>query len=107
MEEGGVFWIDYFVAYQCVEIDDLIPIAGAEQETIGNKPIVRISKLAPPGVDLFVKLEAFNPIGSIKDRLASGVIEDMGRSGRLSPGQTVVEATSGDTGIGLAMLAVG
>jgi cysteine synthase A len=73
-------------------------------ETIGNTPIVKISKLAPPGVNLFVKLEAFNPMGSIKDRLAIGVIEDAERSGKLRPGQTVVEATSGNTGIGLAMV---
>ncbi|MCG6862285.1 MAG: cysteine synthase A [Chromatiaceae bacterium] len=72
--------------------------------TIGNTPIVKISRLAPPGVELYVKLEAFNPMGSVKDRLAIGVIEDAERSGRLQPGQTVVEATSGNTGIGLAMV---
>ena len=73
-------------------------------ETIGNTPVVRIGKLAPPGVDLFVKIEAFNPLGSVKDRLALGVIEDAERTGTLKPGQTVVEATSGNTGIGLAMV---
>jgi cysteine synthase A len=73
-------------------------------ETIGNTPVVRINKLAPKGVNLFVKIEAFNPLGSVKDRLALGVIEDAEKSGKLKPGQTVVEATSGNTGIGLAMV---
>jgi cysteine synthase A len=73
-------------------------------ETIGNTPVVRINKLAPPDVNLFVKMEAFNPLGSVKDRLALGVIEDAERTGRLKPGQTVIEATSGNTGIGLAMV---
>ena len=72
--------------------------------TIGNTPIVRIHRLAPPGVDLYVKIEAFNPLGSVKDRLALGVIEAAERSGELKPGQTVIEATSGNTGIGLAMV---
>lgn len=73
-------------------------------ETVGNTPVVRINKLAPAGIDLFVKIEAFNPLGSVKDRLALGVIEDAERTGALKPGQTVVEATSGNTGIGLAMV---
>jgi cysteine synthase len=73
-------------------------------ETVGNTPVVRINKLAPDGVNLFVKIEAFNPLGSVKDRLALGVIEDAERRGELKPGQTVVEATSGNTGIGLAMV---
>jgi cysteine synthase len=73
-------------------------------ETVGNTPVVRINKLAPDGVNLFVKVEAFNPLGSVKDRLALGVIEDAERRGTLKPGQTVVEATSGNTGIGLAMV---
>jgi cysteine synthase A len=73
-------------------------------ETVGNTPVVKINRLAPPGVNLFVKIEAFNPLGSVKDRLALGVIEDAERSGRLRPGQTVIEATSGNTGIGLAMV---
>src|SRR5580700_7002208 len=73
-------------------------------ETIGNTPVVRINRLAPQGVNLFVKIEAFNPLGSVKDRLALGVIEDAERTGALKPGQTVVEATSGNTGIGLAMV---
>ena len=72
--------------------------------TIGNTPVVKIGKLAPPGVELYVKIEAFNPLGSVKDRLALGVIEDAERSGALKPGQTVIEATSGNTGIGLAMV---
>jgi cysteine synthase len=72
--------------------------------TIGGTPVVRINKLAPEGVNLFAKLEAFNPMGSVKDRLALGVIEAAERSGALRPGQTVVEATSGNTGIGLAMV---
>jgi cysteine synthase len=73
-------------------------------ETVGNTPVVKIGKLAPPGIDLFVKIEAFNPLGSVKDRLALGVIEEAERSGALRPGQTVIEATSGNTGIGLAMV---
>src|ERR1700733_7388865 len=73
-------------------------------ETIGNTPVVRVNKLAPPDVNLFVKIEAFNPLGSVKDRLALGVIEDAERRGLLKPGQTVIEATSGNTGIGLAMV---
>jgi cysteine synthase A len=73
-------------------------------ETIGNTPVVRINKLGPPDVNLFVKVEAFNPLGSVKDRLALGVIEDAEKTGRLKPGQTVIEATSGNTGIGLAMV---
>lgn len=73
-------------------------------ETIGNTPVVKIGKLAPQHVNLYVKIEAFNPLGSVKDRLALGVIEDAEKSGELKPGQTVVEATSGNTGIGLAMV---
>ena len=72
--------------------------------TVGNTPVVRINRLAPPGVNLFVKIEAFNPLGSVKDRLALGVIEAAEKSGELKPGQTVIEATSGNTGIGLAMV---
>ncbi len=73
-------------------------------ETIGNTPVVRINRLAPAGVNLYVKVEAFNPLGSVKDRLALGVIEAAEKSGQLKPGQTVIEATSGNTGIGLAMV---
>src|SRR6187455_1557459 len=73
-------------------------------ETVGKTPIVKIGRLAPPHVNLFVKVEAFNPLGSVKDRLALGVIEDAEKKGVLKPGDTVVEATSGNTGIGLAMV---
>jgi len=73
-------------------------------ETVGNTPVVKINRLAPPDINLYVKVEAFNPLGSVKDRLALGVIEDAERTGKLKPGQTVVEATSGNTGIGLAMV---
>src|ERR1035437_3692424 len=72
--------------------------------TVGNTPVVKINKLGPKGINLYVKIEAFNPLGSVKDRLALGVIEDAERSGQLKPAQTVVEATSGNTGIGLAMV---
>ena len=73
-------------------------------ETVGNTPVVRINRLGPPGINLWVKIEAFNPLGSVKDRLAMGIIGDAERSGALKPGQTVIEATSGNTGIGLAMV---
>ncbi len=72
--------------------------------TIGNTPIVRIHKLAPAGTTMYVKCEAFNPLSSVKDRLAIAIIEDAERRGTLKPGQTVVEATSGNTGIALAMV---
>jgi cysteine synthase len=72
--------------------------------TIGRTPIVRINKLAPKHVTMYVKVEFFNPGGSVKDRLAIGIIEDAERRGLLKPGQTVVEATSGNTGIALAMV---
>jgi cysteine synthase len=65
---------------------------------------VKITRLAPPDVNLYVKIEAFNPLGSVKDRLALGIIEEAERTGELKPGQTVIEATSGNTGIGLAMV---
>ncbi|HVZ52956.1 MAG TPA: cysteine synthase A [Pseudolabrys sp.] len=73
-------------------------------ETVGRTPVVRINKLAPAGINLYVKIEAFNPLGSVKDRLALGVIEAAEKAGQLKPGMTVVEATSGNTGIGLAMV---
>ncbi len=73
-------------------------------ETVGRTPVVKINRLGPAGVNLYVKVEAFNPLGSVKDRLALGVIEAGEKSGELKPGQTVVEATSGNTGIGLAMV---
>ena len=73
-------------------------------ETIGRTPVVKINRLGPKGVNLWVKVEAFNPLGSVKDRLALGVIEAAETSGELKPGMTVIEATSGNTGIGLAMV---
>jgi cysteine synthase A len=73
-------------------------------ETIGRTPVIRINHLAPDDVDMYVKVEAFNPMSSVKDRLAIGIIEDAERRGVLQPGQTVVEATSGNTGIALAMV---
>src|SRR5690349_7927244 len=73
-------------------------------QTIGRTPVVRLHRLAPAHVTMHVKLEAANPAGSVKDRLALGIIEDGERSGALKPGQTVVEATSGNTGIALAMV---
>ena len=73
-------------------------------ETIGNTPLVRLNKLAPAGVNVYVKVESFNPMGSVKDRMARAMIEQAERSGALKPGQTVIEATSGNTGIGLAMV---
>jgi len=79
-------------------------IYGDISQTIGRTPVVRINRLAPSHVQMFVKVEAANPGGSVKDRLAIGIIEDAERRGLLKPGQTVVEATSGNTGIALAMV---
>ncbi|WP_374298091.1 cysteine synthase A [Sphingomonas sp.] len=73
-------------------------------ETIGRTPVVKLSRLAPEGVEIFAKVEAFNPMGSVKDRFALAAIEDAERKGLLKPGQTVIEATSGNTGISLAMV---
>src|SRR5215510_12617480 len=73
-------------------------------DTIGRTPIVRINRLAPANVTMYVKVESFNPGGSVKDRLAIAIIEDAEQRGMLKPGQTVVEATSGNTGIALAMV---
>ena len=67
-------------------------------ETIGKTPVVRIQRLAPEDVELYVKIEAFNPLGSVKDRLAVGIIEHAEREGLLQPGQTVIEATSASLG---------
>ena len=72
--------------------------------TIGRTPVVRLQRLAPPGITMYVKCEFFNPMASVKDRLAIGIIEDAERRGELKPGQTVIEATSGNTGIALAMV---
>jgi cysteine synthase len=73
-------------------------------ETIGRTPIIKINRLAPQGVEMYVKVEAFNPMSSVKDRLAVGIILDAEANGTIKPGQTVVEATSGNTGIALAMV---
>ena len=73
-------------------------------ETIGNTPIVRLNRTGPSHVEMYVKIEAFNPMASVKDRLAWGIIQDARTKGTLKPGQTVVEATSGNTGIALAMV---
>lgn len=73
-------------------------------DTVGDTPAVRVNSLAPDHVRLYVKAEFFNPAGSVKDRLALNIIEAAEREGRLKPGQTIVEATSGNTGIGLAMV---
>ena len=73
-------------------------------DTIGRTPVVRINRLAPAGIDMYVKIEAFNPMASVKDRLAHAIILDAEQNGTLKPGQMVVEATSGNTGIALAMV---
>jgi cysteine synthase A len=73
-------------------------------QTIGNTPLVRLNRLAPAGVNIYAKVESFNPLGSVKDRMARAIIERAEQSGELRPGQTVIEATSGNTGIGLAMV---
>jgi len=73
-------------------------------DTIGNTPVVKLARLAPAHTTIYVKIEAFNPMASVKDRLAIAIIDDAERTGRLKPGQTVVEATSGNTGIALAMV---
>jgi len=73
-------------------------------DTVGNTPIIRLGRMTPANVEIFVKVESFNPTGSVKDRLAFAIIDDADRSGALRPGQTVIEATSGNTGIGLAMV---
>ena len=73
-------------------------------DTVGDTPCIRINRIAPKNVSVYVKFEAFNPAGSVKDRLALSIIEAAEKDGRLKPGQTVVEATSGNTGIGLAMV---
>jgi len=73
-------------------------------KTIGDTPVVKLHRIAPDHVEMYAKVEAFNPIGSVKDRLALAIIDDAERRGRLKPGQTVIEATSGNTGIALAMV---
>mgnify|MGYP003618880731 CR=1 FL=1 len=74
-------------------------------DTIGHTPIVRLARLAPAHGTVYVKVEAFNPGGSVKDRLALGIVLDAERRGLLKPGDTIVEATSGNTGVALAMVA--
>jgi len=73
-------------------------------ETIGNTPVIRLNRMAPENVEMYVKVESFNPLASVKDRLAIAIITDAEKKGLLKPGQTVVEATSGNTGIALAMV---
>jgi cysteine synthase A len=73
-------------------------------ETIGNTPVVRLNRMGPDHVEIYVKVESFNPMASVKDRLAFAVINDAEKNGTLQPGQTVIEATSGNTGIALAMV---
>ena len=73
-------------------------------ETIGNTPVVRLNRMAPDNVEVYVKVESFNPMASVKDRLAFAIVNDAEQRGTLQPGQTVVEATSGNTGIALAMV---
>ena len=73
-------------------------------QTIGNTPVVRLNRMAPDNVEVYVKVESFNPMASVKDRLAFAIVNDALQRGTLQPGQTVVEATSGNTGIALAMV---
>jgi cysteine synthase len=85
-------------------LKDIVMIYNSILDTIGRTPIVRINRLAPAGVEMYVKVESFNPMSSVKDRLALAIILDAEAKGVLKPGQTVVEATSGNTGIALAMV---
>jgi len=73
-------------------------------QTIGNTPVVRLNRMAPDNVEMYVKVESFNPMASVKDRLAFAIVKDAQQRGTLKPGQTVIEATSGNTGIALAMV---
>ena len=73
-------------------------------QTIGNTPIVRLNRMGPDHVDMYVKVESFNPMASVKDRLAFAIVNDAEKKGTLKPGQAVIEATSGNTGIALAMV---
>ncbi|ALN61564.1 cysteine synthase A [Lysobacter antibioticus] len=82
-----------------------MPLYDNILDTIGNTPIVKLHRIAPKHVTLYAKVESFNPGGSVKDRLALAIVLDAERSGALKPGQTIVEATSGNTGIALAMVA--
>jgi cysteine synthase A len=94
----------FYIDFRTHQKKDFTVIYNNILETIGSTPVVRINRLAPDGIDMYVKVEAFNPMASVKDRLAIGIIEDAERKGLLKPGQTVVEATSGNTGIALAMV---
>merc|ERR1719281_693332 len=85
-------------------LTDRCRVFGNITQAIGQTPIVKVNRLAPEGVNLYLKLEYFNPLSSVKDRLALAVIEAAEKSGELKPGGTVVEATSGNTGIALAMV---
>jgi len=89
---------------QCVEEQEVQMIYNDIIETIGDTPVVRLNNIAPDGIDMYVKMESFNPLASVKDRLAWAIVNDAEKSGQLKPGQTVVEATSGNTGIALAMV---
>ena len=73
-------------------------------QTIGNTPVVRLNRMGPDHVEMFVKVESFNPLASVKDRLAYAIVTDAMQKGELQPGDTVIEATSGNTGIALAMV---
>jgi Cysteine synthase len=82
-----------------------MPIYDSILDTIGNTPVVRLNRIAPGGRTVYAKVESFNPGGSVKDRLALAIILDAERRGVLKPGDTIVEATSGNTGVALAMVA--
>jgi len=90
--------------FEDLKVADWFGPKGSILDTVGRTPVVKINHIAPTGVSVFAKLEAFNPMGSVKDRIALGIIEAAEKSGTLKPGQTVIEATSGNTGIGLAMV---
>lgn len=83
---------------------DVTMIYDSILETIGNTPVVRLNRIGPDHVDIYVKVESFNPMASVKDRLAFAIVNDAEQKGTLAPGQTVIEATSGNTGIALAMV---
>lgn len=95
--DGGEAMTIYTTEGRGQRYDDIV-------QTVGDTPCVRLNRTGPAHVSLFVKVESFNPLSSVKDRLALNIIEAAERTGQLKPGQTVVEATSGNTGIGLAMV---
>jgi cysteine synthase A len=86
------------------ELEEIMARYDSVLDAIGKTPLIRLGRLSPPGVNVYAKLESMNPMGSVKDRMAHAIIERAERSGELRPGQTVIEATSGNTGIGLAMV---